>query len=434
VTTERLSAAANTALKIERVVLVVTSGRDAGMQHTVDRSTRVIGAAPDCDIVLMGRGISKRHASVELTGERVLLRDLGSTNGTVLNSSQIREAFLAPGDLVTIGDVTLRLDELVEDVRVPPSASDRFGDLYGASPAMRQLFGVLERASATDTNVLVLGESGTGKDLVARAIHGSSRRAKGPFAVVDCSAQNAELLAAELFGHTAGAFTGAAQRRQGAFEAAARGTVFLDEVGELPLDLQPKFLRVLENREVRPLGANAAVPVDVRVVAATHRDLEAMVRAGTFREDLYYRLAVVQVHLPPLRERREDVPGLVRALLPTLRGVRSGVRFTDAALSALAAQAWRGNVRELRNVLERTVALAAGDAIDAKDLLISSRQATAPPVAPAPQLSGKTLEEIEREVIRLTLEKTKGNQTEAARILGLHRNGLAKKMKRYGLG
>ncbi|MBI4862925.1 MAG: sigma 54-dependent Fis family transcriptional regulator [Candidatus Riflebacteria bacterium] len=417
-------------VRLRRGVLLVLDGADAGRQVSVESERITIGSDPSADLRLCDRTVSKRHVEIEALNGQFLLRDLGSTTGTFLNGTRVKEAYLAPGDLLVLGACSLRFEPRMEEVRILPSSSDRFGLLYGTGTPMRQVFGVLERVAPTDSTVLVCGETGTGKDLIARSIHAASPRKQKPLMVFDCSAVSPELMGSELFGHVEGAFTGASRSRKGAFEAAHGGTVFLDEIGELPIDLQPKLLRVLEAREVRPLGANSPVSVDVRVVAATHRDLDALVRAGRFRQDLFYRLAVVRIDLPPLRERREDLKGLARALLEGLSPGRPAPELTDDAVAALAVQAWPGNVRELRNVLERTIALAPGPRLAARDLMLVS---SGSPSDQAPDLSGLTLDQIEREVIRQALERSGGNQKEAARQLGIHRNTFREKMKRAGL-
>jgi DNA-binding NtrC family response regulator len=429
--TERLEAEP-ARIRVTRGVLVVQDGPDAGRTVALETGSLTIGSSRACDLVIREATVSKKHAELIVTGGRFMVRDLGSTNGTRLNGTDVREAFLKPGDVVELGRSRVRFTPRQEEVRVLPSARDQFGPVHGASLAMRQLFGILERVAPTDATLLIQGETGTGKDLVARAIHDASPRAARPLVVLDCSAISPDLVASELFGHTEGAFTGASRRREGAFEEASGGTIFLDEIGELPLDVQPKLLRVLENREVRPLGSNRTVAVDVRIVAATHRDLARMVDAGRFREDLYFRLAVVRVDLPPLRQRTEDLPGLTAALLAGMKSRFGPPEIGPEALSILASQSWPGNVRELRNVLERTIALASGPRIEAADLMLTSGAGRAA-TGPAFDVEGRTLEEIEKEVIRRTMARAHGSQKEMARLLGIHPNTLREKLRRYGL-
>jgi len=330
-----------------------------------------------------------------------------------------------------------------ENLRLREELSGRFRGLIGDAPPMRELFRVLRRAAPTDATVLVTGESGTGKELVARAIHVESRRAKGPFVALNCSALPGELVESELFGAVRGAFTGADRDRAGLFAAAVGGTLFLDEIGELALPAQAKLLRVLEERQVTRLGATTPVRVDVRVVAATNRPLEAMVAAGAFREDLLYRLRVITLHLPPLRERREDIPAIAVHFLADFaeRYGRSGLGLGDSARRPLLAYDWPGNVRELRNTLERAVVLAEGDRIEAADLPPAITGSAAPlgPVAAAvAELSfadarRRALDDFDRTFLRAALERHGGNVSATARDLGLHRQSLQKLLKRLGV-
>jgi DNA-binding NtrC family response regulator len=426
--TERLEP---TRIHLSRASLLVLEGSSTGQFHVLPTGEFPLGSDPAAGLRLTDRGVSRRHAVIEYADGEYVLKDLGSTNGTYVNGRRIQTILLVAGDLIGIGTSRLRFEPRLEEVRVPPTTTDRFGPLYGQSLAMRQLFGILERAAPSETTMLIQGESGTGKDVVAQAVHAASPRAVRPFIVFDCSSVSGELIASELFGHLEGAFTGASRSRKGAFETASGGTIFLDEIGELPLELQPKLLRVLEAKEVRPVGSSTAVPVNARVLAATNRDLATRVKEGKFRQDLYFRLAVVMVELPPLRHRRDDVPGLVAHLVDHLAGAAEGVTLTDDALAVLMAQSWPGNVRELRNVLERTITLARSQTIDVRDLMIASVGAPSP--GPLGELAGRTLEEIEREVIRQTMVRTGGNQREAARVLGIHRGTLRQKLDRYGI-
>jgi len=314
-----------------------------------------VGAGRECDLVLEDPQVSRRHAELALAPEGIRVRDLGSTNGTFWQGSRLAEAVVPFGSQIRIGSASIRF-LTVETPALAPSERRRFGGMVGSSLAMRELFAILELAAPTDATVLLEGESGTGKEMAARALHDHSARARVPLVVVDCSAVSESLIDSHLFGHVRGAFTGAEQNRKGAFVEAAGGTVFLDEIGELPLSAQAKLLRVLEARTVQPVGSDRPVAIDARVVAATHRDLSRMVEEKTFRFDLFYRLAVVHVALPPLRERPEDLADLVR-LFYEGRGVDPGPIAGDN-LTRLERYAWPGNVRELRNVLERAWTMA----------------------------------------------------------------------------
>ena len=332
-------------------------------------ATRVVGGrrAP-ADIVLDDGSVSGLHFELDFSGVEVVLRDLGSTNGTWIHGMRIEGVVLPLGTQFLAGRVPVVLERLTEIER-PVSTTPSFGDLLGESEPMRELFALLARVAPTDIDVLVLGETGTGKELVARALHGHSRRAEGPMVVLDCGSLPAELAESEINGHRKGAFTGATTDHAGVFEAAHSGTIFLDEIGELPLDLQPKLLRVLERREVRRVGETKPRPADVRVVAATHRDLRAMVADGRFREDLYFRLAGFAVELPPLRRRAQDIAGLAAHFLSRYGDTQGRTpSLSTAALDRLRAHAWPGNVRELRDVIKVAAQLAERAVLDADDL------------------------------------------------------------------
>jgi len=313
------------------------------------------------------------------------------------------------------------------------------GELIGASTAMQQVFQLIDQVSTTDATVLITGESGTGKEVVAREIHNRSRRSTGPFVAVNCAAVPEPLLESELFGHAKGAFTDAKQSRQGLFQQAGGGTLFLDEIGEMALVLQPKLLRALQERKVRPVGAEAELPIDVRLVAATNRDLEEMVEDKRFREDLYYRINVIHVPLPPLRARGGDVMLLAQHALKHYAAVfdKKVVGVSTAAAERMMTYDWPGNVRELSNCLERAVALANFDEIQVDDLPDKIRASAARRHS---TLSGTeipellTLEEIERRHVIRVLEACNGNRTDAAKMLGLDRKTLYRKLLRWGVG
>jgi DNA-binding NtrC family response regulator len=309
--------------------------------------------------------------------------------------------------------------------------------IVGGGPAMKRVFETLRKVAPTDLTVLVRGESGTGKELVAQALHELSPRRERPFVAVNCAAIARELVESELFGHERGAFTGADARRAGRFEAANGGTLFLDEVGDMPPATQAKVLRVLQERRFERLGGTTPIEVDVRIVAATHRNLEAEVAAGRFRDDLYYRLRVVEIALPPLRERREDVPTLSQRLLAQVaeRHGRAPKSLTPAALAALARHSWPGNVRELRNALERAAVLCEGDAIDASDLPLDAA-AQLPLDDPSVSFSDakrRATEEFERAYLLRALRAHDGNISRTADAIGMVRQSLQQKMRELGL-
>ncbi|MBA3542319.1 MAG: sigma 54-interacting transcriptional regulator, partial [Deltaproteobacteria bacterium] len=295
--------------------LRVVDGPDRGLEIDLPPIGVVIGSERSCDVVLTDTFVSRRHCSIAPTAAGFAITDLGSRNGTVIDGVAVGKVVAPPGVALRIGKTLVQLIPADEAVDIPPSTSDRFGGLYGASIVMRQVFAILERASKSAAPVLFLGESGTGKELMARGVHDASPRKDGPFVVFDCGASSETLIESDLFGHVKGAFTGASSDRQGAFAAAHGGTLVLDEIGDLPVTLQPKLLRMLEAGEVVALGGRKPERYDVRIVAATHRDVFGEVARGGFRGDLYYRLAVVEIHVPPLRQRTGDLAVLIAMML-----------------------------------------------------------------------------------------------------------------------
>ena len=335
-----------------------------------------------------------------------------------------------------------------ENVGLLTELTGPFHGLIGRAPSMRAVYELITKAGPTTASVLITGESGTGKELAARALHEESTGRRGPFVALNCSALPGDLIEAELFGHTRGAFTGADEARRGLIEAADGGTLFLDEVGDLAPAAQAKLLRVVEDRNVTPLGSNDPVAVDVRLIAATNRDLEGGVAAGSFREDLLFRLRVVTIHLPPLRDRREDIPRLAVEFIRHFSEVhrRDVSELADAARGAMTAYAWPGNVRELRNAVERAVVLTSSDRLDVGDLPpeVSGRragaaagaaEATAGAAAEVPfaEAREEAVRGFEKSYLEAALERHGGNISETARTLGLHRQSLQRTLKRLGI-
>jgi DNA-binding NtrC family response regulator len=341
-------------LRFRRFVVRVVDGIDKGREQLSSGAELAVGSEASNDLVLTDPTVSRHHFVLQVQPEGILLRDLDSTNGTTVAGFRVGSAYLKPGALIGLGMTTLRFEDLAEEVREPLSELEQFGRAIGRSVNMRRLFAVLPRVAAADSTVLIEGETGTGKGIIAEAIHGASQRAGEPFIVVDCASIPPSLIEAELFGHTKGAFTGAASARAGAFESAGGGTLFLDEIGELPLDMQPKLLRALEERVVKRVGSVEPIRLDVRVIAATNRNLRQAVNRNTFRADLYFRLNIVRFEVPALRDRRDDIPLLVQSFYEQFVG-QPGAVAPPHLVDYMTRLDWPGNVRELRNAVERAV-------------------------------------------------------------------------------
>ncbi len=339
--------------------LTVVEGPDRGRSCAIEERPAQVGSAPESDLVLTDPHVSRRHLSVARVESGFRVVDLGSRNGVFYRGGRVQELVVPPESELQVGSGLLRI-ELGEEQSEEIAGRAAFGELLGSSPEMQQVFGILAAVAPNDVTVLIEGETGTGKELVAEELHQQSQRRDGPFVVVDCGSMPAGLIESELFGHERGAFSGADRARAGAFEEAHRGTVFLDEIGELPLELQTRLLRVLDRREVRRVGGDRPRPVDLRVVAATNRELAKEVRAGRFRQDLYYRLAVARIVLPPLRKRKSDIPILARHFLVELGSADPDRVLTDEVVAALTSRRWPGNVRQLRNFIERVIVMTDG--------------------------------------------------------------------------
>lgn len=419
-----------------RCQLVVVDGPDAGRAVPLD-VPRVAGTAASVDLTLTDERVSSKHLRVTPVEARFVVKDLESTNGTFFEGSKVQELEISPGASLKLGRTTLRIEPQPRALEVRPSMARRFGELVGESLAMREIFAVLELAAQHDATVLVTGETGTGKELVARSLHDASGRRKGPFVAVDCGALPESLLDSELFGHVKGAFTGAQTDRKGAFVRADGGTVFLDELGRVSAAVQAKLLRVLEERRVKPVGADAEKPVDVRVIAATPAGLSAAIASGAFRSDLYYRLSVLAFELPPLRSRREDIALLVAELLRR-RGLESG-EVEGPNLDRLKSHRWPGNVRELRNVIDRAVVLSPG-ARRFAELKLSLEASLSTPETPGvrtdlPYKASKeaVLDVFERTYLRELMARHRDNLSAAAREADVDRKHWRTLLKKHGL-
>jgi transcriptional regulator with GAF, ATPase, and Fis domain len=395
-----------------------------------------IGSAADNDLVLADRGVSRQHVELTLHENGVRVHDLGSRNGTFIGGVAVTDAIAGAGTLITIGACELVIEPDLPIVDVPLSQANRLGGLVGRSAAMRKLFSVIERVAPTDYTVLIEGETGAGKEVVARTLHELSARRDGPFIVFDCAASTESLLESELFGHVRGAFTGAATSREGAFRRADGGTLFIDELNSLPNAVQGKLLRALETRRVQPLGADRETAVNLRVLAATNVSLAAEVQAKRFRQDLYYRLSVVTLQIPPLRERREDIALLTRDFL---RGAGLDLEVNGPNLDRLVGYAWPGNVRELRNTLDRAIALAGTRKVAFSELPISLGD-NAPTMAwpilldlPFKDAKEHLTRAFERVYVTTILERAGHNISEAARMAGMSRRGFFDLLRRHDI-
>ena len=431
---------------VERVFgLRVVSGPTQAKEHTLDEGTTMVVRTPTTTGAHGRDGClatTSRSACAAMASRSAISRHHErSKNGGV----QHQPASCSARARLRLGKHTeMDVEPIDSNVDLETWQGDRFGDVLGTTPPMQRLFSLLAKAAPTEATVLLQGETGTGKEAIAEAVHRASRRAKGSFVVVDCGSIPHELIASELFGHAKGSFTGAATDKQGLIEAANGGTLFLDEIGELALDLQPQLLRVLDRRQVRRVGETHAVDVDIRVIAATNRDLRAMVRSGQFREDLYYRLAVVATHVPPLRERKADIPTLAAWFAERMG--RGGFAQSPALLEQLERHDWPGNVRELRNVVERALSLGHAALADLGDG--GPRPAAAEPAEdpaakrpsnpdvlelPFKEAKAVLVESFERDYLTALLARHKGNISRAAAEAGIDRNYIHRLVKKYGL-
>ncbi len=415
--------------------MTVVEGTNTGNTWESVGSTCSVGSHPLNDLVVDDETVSRFHAEIRIGSDGARLRDVGSLNGVWLDGVQVFDALLRSGSLIRLGRTALRFDFRFERNAVVVSAETRFGELVGSSLAMRTCFALMQRAATSDVTLLLEGETGTGKSRAARSIHEASARKGNPFLVVDCGAIPTPLLESELFGHEKGSFTGATGRRLGVFEEAAGGTVFLDEIGELPAELQPKLLRVLEDREIRRVGSNTHARVDVRIIAATHRDLRAEVNTGRFRSDLFFRLAVLRIGMPALRERPDDLPSIVDELLVAMKASRevSLQLLSSDSIDRLRQSAWPGNVRELRNYLERCLVFQESLPVDeeeraAVDVHADTRIDLSVTYAEARR---RALEQFERQYVKQLIDAHEGKVSQAASAADIDRVYLYRLMRKH---
>ena len=437
-------------LHIEACKLVVVDGADKGRELAVHKSIIRLGANEKNDLVLSDDTVSRFHCEIRQLNGEYLLVDKQSTNGTFVGKLRVREAYLYPNCEILVGNSLIRFMPVVEEVKIFPISHHRYGDMVGGAPRMQEVYGLIDKIAPSELSVVIEGETGTGKELAARAIHTHSRRRNGPLVIFDCSAFPENLLESELFGHEKGAFSGAVRTHRGVFERAEGGTVFFDELGEMSPKLQPKFLRALESGEIRRVGGERTIKTDVRVVAATNRNLLSMVEDGSFRQDLFYRMAKVTLNLPPLRERLEDLPLVAQHFLeqiteaqPHLQGVRG---FSEEALQLMKSYDWPGNIRELRNVVERSITFCETELVADSDLpqdlqvrlgrarvVTNTSNAAVPPGTGLKEAKEKMVADFERDYLFSLLERHNMNISRVAREAGIDRRHVYRLMKKYDI-
>jgi DNA-binding NtrC family response regulator len=423
-------------VRLRRMSLVVADGPQTGQRCPVEGDRLLVGKDASCDLVLEDVTVSRQHLEIERVGDRFVIRDLESTNGTSVNGTRIREAFLAPGSTIMAGNAELRFQPIYESAAIDTQDCEEFGGLLAASPAMKSIMGLLRRASKMNTTVLLRGETGVGKSALARAMHSEGPRGRGPFVVFDCGSVPPTLIESELFGAEKGAFTGAVQSRPGACEQAQGGTLFLDEIEELPLELQPKLLRVIEEKEVRRLGATRPIDLDLHIIAASKIDLPTAVGEGRFRADLYYRIAVLDVEVPALRERSEDLPLLCDHFLKETQDTHTWDRLTPTLREQFERYSWPGNLRELRNVLERLQCIGEeGTPVGETGVIVSagSKPLSLDWNRPFKEAKEDLVDTFEREYLKRLLERSGGRIAPAAREAGLNRKYFYDLLRKHGL-
>lgn len=428
------AAARRETARYSKVRLTVVEGPDKGLSVDAAGRTLWIGTSPDCDVALKDDTVSRRHCEVELTEQGYRVRDNDSTNGVHVGGMRVFDVMGAAPMEVTLGETRIAIAPQADGEDRERASTDRFGGLVGGSPKMRELFALLERLSPTNLSVLLEGETGVGKDVVAESIHAHSERADGPFVVFDCSAVAPNLVENELFGHEREAYTGATSARTGLFAEADGGTLFLDEIGELPKDVQPKLLRALERREVRRIGGRRAERFDVRLLSATNRNLELEVREGRFRQDLYFRLATARVPVPPLRERISDLPALVAHFLAMLAPGTEVNSVPEHVWAMFRRHRWPGNVRELRNAVE---CLVVAPELSLQRLepaaLAPDPEAPSGPLLPLRTARSLARDHFERDYLRRLLTMSEGNVSRAAARAEVSRQMIQKLMRRHDI-
>jgi transcriptional regulator with PAS, ATPase and Fis domain len=419
-------------VEYQKTRLSVISGPDTGLSLEIAGGAVRIGTAEENDLILTDDTVSRRHCEVISTPSGIRIRDDGSTNLVVVGGVLVVDATFTGAIQIELGNTVITITPLTETVYKEQLDADRFGDLLGKSAPMQELFADLERIAPTELSLLIEGETGTGKELVAESVHRASARADGPFITFDCSSVAATLAESELFGHERGAFTGAVNARAGIFEQAQGGTIFLDELGELPKDLQPKLLRVLEKREVRRIGGTRTIPIDVRLIAATNRNLRAEVQRGSFREDLYFRVAGARVYIPPLRERMSDLPRLIGSFLAACHPPRTLNDVPQHLWEMLRSYRWPGNVRELRNAVQRML-VTPDRVLEPETDRVEAAPAAPEEFSPLRVARREAADAFERRYVQGLLIRADGNITRAAALAEVSRQVIHALISKHAL-
>ncbi|GMV14057.1 MAG: sigma 54-dependent Fis family transcriptional regulator [Polyangiaceae bacterium] len=431
-----------TVVRYAKVRVSVTRGPNTGLYFESAGTPVRIGTSTENDLVLTDDTVSRRHAELQPTPLGMRVRDVESTNGIVLGGVRLKDGFVTGDFQIALGETWLAVQWLGETVDREQVQTDRFGDVLGRAPRMRELFADLERIAPSEVSLLIEGETGTGKDLIAESVHAQSQRAGGPFAVFDCGAVAPTMVESELFGHERGAFTGAHATHTGVFEQASGGTLFIDEIGELPLELQPKLLRALEKREIRRIGGRQTIAVDVRIIAATNRNLRFETQQGRFRQDLYFRLATTHVAVPPLRDRMEDLELLVEYFLGLERPPRHLSDVPVHVWEMFQNHRWPGNVRELRNAVQRLTVTPDRPLHHDHVETASSPSASSPAqswlrdgsVVPLRIARREAGDDFERAYLEFVLQRSGGNVTRGAALAEVSRQMMQKLMRKHGMG
>jgi transcriptional regulator with AAA-type ATPase domain len=416
---------------LQHASLVFTKGPEEGLRYQIDKEKSTFGKSDDNDLVLNDEFVSRHHGEISFSKGEFFIRDLGSRNGIFVNGKRVKGSIIESGSKIEIGKTGFNFILSEDTPMLLDRKDDHLCEIIGISQKIQALLTFCKKAASCDATILINGETGTGKELIAKTIHSLSRRSSEPFITIDCGSIPRDLIESELFGHEKGAFTGAQNQRKGAFERGHKGTVFLDEIGELPKEMQPKLLRILEEREFKRVGGDTHIQTDIRVIAATNKELNVEITKGNFREDLFFRLYVIPISLPTLRERKEDIPLLTEHFIKKnqmLSETGSQVTISDEALQKMSDYSWPGNVRELRNIIERAIVNSDMHQISAEDIQFIP---TIKEDNKSFSSSNASLEEVEKQTIINALKEQGGNKKATAKVLGIAYSTMCEKVKKY---